>query len=143
MSLTAAVSGFRLLAGRLDRHRPDRRRQHHPALHALHLRRLSLQRKPAPTARPLLPVDGQGQRQDSHSATPSRAGAPLQRVDRQRPQATGPHRQDARRRHQSHRPDAQRRCRDLNPGFNRKLSQFISQCLASSLIPSLSINLEE
>ena len=51
-------------------------------------RELWLSCRPAPTPRPLLPVDGKGGRQDGQPATQPGRGCPLQRMDRQRSPGT-------------------------------------------------------
>src|ERR1019366_8461948 len=90
--------------------------------HPLRHPRLQVPRRPTPTARSLLTVDRQGERQD-HPPPPQRhrSGA-VPRMDRQRPTATTHPPADAPDSRQGRRTEARTGCKTLGPGFKRKLS---------------------
>ena len=63
------------------RGRVHQRRQHHPPLHPLRHPRVPLPCRPATSPRPLLPMDRQGERKDSHPTTHRNRSRPLPRMD--------------------------------------------------------------
>src|ERR1035437_7164706 len=91
--LRAALPRARRSAGRHWLHRDGQRGA---SLQPVRERELWLSCRPAPTPRPLLPVDGKGGRQDGQPATQPGRGCPLQRMDRQRSPGTWPIGPDAR-----------------------------------------------